>query len=208
MDREKQDMNIGIRRRSDTVSKERREHKGNDKKAGKITTLRNKHLQLNAEKSKMLCFRKEGGRRRRAKWRWKGNRIEEVTEFKYLGYVIKKRGDDGQIRELKNKGNLVMRRIWSLGERLFKDDFRRRMILFRYLVLGVIMYGAEIWGWKERGELEVIQKKYVKWSLSLDSCTPDYIVYKESGLDQIRITAVYRAMKFEEKALEGVIGGY
>jgi len=91
----------------------------------------------------------------------------------------------------------------GLGERLFKDDFRRRMMLFRYLVLGVIMYGTEIWGWKERGELEIIQKKYVKWSLGLDNCTPDYIVYKESRRDKIRITAGYRAMKFEEKALEG-----
>jgi len=73
----------------------------------------------------MLCFRKEGGRRRRTKWRWKRKRIEEVTEFKCLGYVIKKTGG---IREL-----------WGLGERLFKDDIRRRMMLFRYLVLGVIM---------------------------------------------------------------------
>jgi len=29
--------------------------------------LRNKYLQVNAEKSKMLCFRKGGGRRRRVK---------------------------------------------------------------------------------------------------------------------------------------------
>jgi len=77
-------------------------------------------------------------------------------------------------------------------------------MLFGYLVLGIIMYGAKIWGWKERGELEIIQKKYVKWSLDLvDFCTPDYIVYKESGIDKIRITVGYRAMKFKEKALNG-----
>jgi len=29
-----------------------------------------------------------------------------------------------------------MRRIWGLEERLFKDDLRKRMMLFRYLVLG------------------------------------------------------------------------
>jgi len=108
----------------------------------------------------------------------------------------------GQIRKLKKKGNIVMRKVWGLGERTFKDDFRRRMMLFRYLVMGVIMYGAEIWGWRERGELQVIQKKYVKWSLGLDSCTPDYIIYKESGIDKIRITAGYRAVKFEEEALK------
>jgi len=37
--------------------------------------------------------------------------------------------------------------------------------------------------------------------------SPNYIVYKESGTDKIGITTGYRAMKFKEKALKGVIGG-
>jgi len=41
---------------------------------------------------------------------------------------------------LKKKDNIVMRRVWGLGKRLFKDDFRRR-IISRYLVLGVIWGG-------------------------------------------------------------------
>lgn len=48
--------------------------------------------------------------------------------------------------------------MWGLGERRFRDDFKRRMMLFKYLVLEVIMYGAEVWEWKEREELERIQK--------------------------------------------------
>jgi len=67
------------------------------------------------------------------------------------------------------------------------------------------MYGAEILGWREKEKLEVLQKKYVKWSIGLESCTPDYIVYQESEIDKIRITAGYRAVKFEEKALKGDI---
>jgi len=35
-------------------------------------------------------------------------------------------------------------------------------MLFRYLIMGVIMYGAEIWGWWKREELKELQKKYVK----------------------------------------------
>jgi len=81
---------------------------------------------------------------------WKGKRIEKVSEFKYLDYKCNKEkrgGGDRQIRELKKEGNIVMRSIWGLGERLFKDDFRRRMMLFRYLVMNVIMFGTEIWRW-------------------------------------------------------------
>jgi len=55
--------------------------------------LKDKNLQLNTEKSKMLCFRKERGRRRIVKWMWKGKEIEEMSELKYLGYVLKKNGE-------------------------------------------------------------------------------------------------------------------
>jgi len=51
-----------------------------------------------------------------------------------------------------------------------------------------------------KGE-EIIQKKYVKWSLGLDNCTPDYVVYKKSGLDKIMITAGYRAMRGSQKII-------
>jgi len=63
----------------------------------------------------MERYLRKGGRRRRAKWRWKEKWIEEVA---------------------------VMRRVWGLGARLFKDDFRRRVMLFRYLVMEIIMYGG------------------------------------------------------------------
>lgn len=111
--------------------------------------LKKKKLYLNIEKSKMV-FRSEGGRRRRTDWKWEDQIIEEVKEFKYLGYVVKKNGgQEGQIRKLKKKGNVVLKQMWGLGERRFRDEFKRRMMLFKYLVLGVIMYGAKVWGWKK-----------------------------------------------------------
>lgn len=99
----------------------------------------------------------------------------------------------------------MVRQVWGLGERRFRDDFKRRMMLFKYLVLGVIMYGAETWSLEEIEELERIQKRYVKWSLNLDSCTPDFIVYRETDIEKIRTIAGCRAVNFEERALkEGI----
>lgn len=37
------------------------------------------------EKTKIMMFRKGDERLSKRNWRWKGKRIEEVTEFKYLG---------------------------------------------------------------------------------------------------------------------------
>lgn len=56
----------------------------------------------------MICFKKERGRRRIINWKWKGEQIEEITEFKYLGYVLKKNEEDeGQIKKLKKKMNMM-----------------------------------------------------------------------------------------------------
>ncbi|XP_068994227.1 trichohyalin-like [Neodiprion pinetum] len=46
-----------------------------------------KRLTVNVGKSKIMRFRKGGGRRKNIDWRWKGKRIEEVKEFSYLGLV-------------------------------------------------------------------------------------------------------------------------
>lgn len=49
--------------------------------------------------------------------------------------------------------------------------------------------------------MERIQKRYLKWTLNLDSCTPDYVVYKETNVERIGTIAGSRAVQFEEKPL-------
>ncbi|KYN17871.1 hypothetical protein ALC57_09753 [Trachymyrmex cornetzi] len=43
-----------------------------------------KGLKLNKEKTKIVRFRKGGGRNNKVDWRWKRKGIEEVGKFKYL----------------------------------------------------------------------------------------------------------------------------
>lgn len=152
------------------------------------------------EKSKIMVFRKGQGRRTKLEFKWKEKVIEEVKEFTYLGYIMKgNNSDEGQIKKLEGKAKSVVGRIWSIGERKFKEDWDKRMRLFDALIESVMMYGAEIWGWKERKELERIQRKYIKWVLKLDKNTPDYIVMKETNRDDLIIKTGKRALKYEEK---------
>lgn len=46
-----------------------------------------------------------------------------------------------------------------------------------------------------------MQKRYIKWTLNLDACTPDYTVYKETDIERIRVIAC-RADKFEERTIK------
>lgn len=48
-------------------------------------------------------------------------------------------------------------------------------------------YGVEMWGWKERKELEKVMLEYVRWLFRLDFCTSRYIITRELGLDRLKI---------------------
>jgi hypothetical protein len=181
-----------------------REEKGMKEMLGNMEKyMRRKKLTVNVEKSKMMVFRKGGGRRKINEWRWEKDKIEEVKEFKYLGYVMNERNTAAaHVRELVKKANKIIGAVWGIGERKFGHDFRRRIMMFDSLVKSVMMYGAEIWGWREQEGLEGAQGKYLKWVLGVDRETPGYIVMEETKRDGIRIEAGKRAIRFEERLIE------
>lgn len=91
------------------------------------------------------------------------------------------------MKELSRKGKKATCKVWGLGERICKDDFSRRRILYKYLVQNVTGYGVEIWGWEERKELEKIMLDYVRWVFKLDFLTPSYVIRRELGLEKLKI---------------------
>src|SRR5580765_4995962 len=123
-----------------------------------------------------MRFRKGGGRTKKVDWRWKGRKLEEMKEFKYLGYTLQKNG--GQEAHVRERGRraAVMREVWGIGKRLWGKDWKRRMRLFDTLVWTVMGYGAEVWDWKERREIEGVHERYMKWTLGLNWRTPGYMV--------------------------------
>ena len=162
--------------------------------------VQRKKLTLNVNKSKILIFKKGRGKKEKIKWSWRGERIEEVKKFKYLGYTFTKNNKaDQHIKEIVKKGIIAMRKTWGIGESILKDDFNKRMMMFDYLVKSIILYGAEIWGWTERKQIETVQERYIRWVLSLDRCTPGYVVREETKRTKLRVETGLRCWKFEEK---------
>ena len=63
----------------------------------------------------------------------------------HLGFTFNRKGNYKEhIKELSGKGRLAAKKVWSPGERMCKNDFRRRWVLFKYLVQSVMAYGVEI----------------------------------------------------------------
>ncbi|XP_032673718.1 uncharacterized protein LOC116845308 [Odontomachus brunneus] len=161
--------------------------------------LKERRLELSTEKTKIVVFNRKG-RERKEKWKWKDKGIEEVKEFKYLGFTFNQAGNyKAHIRDLYKKGRVALNKVWGLGERICRDDFVRRWALFRYLVQSVMSYGVEVWGWEEKEKLERIMMDYVRWIFRLDFCTPRYIIMYELGMEKLKIGWGIRAKRYEEK---------
>ena len=170
--------------------------------------LEEKGLELNESKSKVMRCRKGGGRLKKASWFWKGKKIEEVKEYKYLGYIIQRNGkQDGQVRDRIKRGAAVMGQVWGIGKRRFGSNWGRRIWLFDALVWTVLGYGVEIWGWEEREGLERIQERYLRWILGVDWGTPGYMVREELQREKLRTRMGRRAWGYEKRLEEGKGGG-
>lgn len=125
--------------------------------------LDRKGLEVNTEKTKVMRFRKGGGRMSRVRWLWKGKELKEVKEYKYLGYKLQRNGgQEAQVRNRVEKAAAVMEQVWGIGKKIFGRDWRRRIWLFNRLVWTAARYGVEIWGWKEREKLERLQEKFLR----------------------------------------------
>ena len=70
-------------------------------------------LEVNVGKTKTMRFRKGGGgRSTKIEIKGRGRRIEEVTDFKYLGYVFKRNGgQEANMRDRVRRAAAVMRQL-------------------------------------------------------------------------------------------------
>jgi hypothetical protein len=50
-----------------------------------------KKLEVNVDKTKMMVFNKRKRKSEENEWYWEGRKIEQVNEFKYLGYTLESR---------------------------------------------------------------------------------------------------------------------
>lgn len=163
-----------------------------------------KKLEVNVQKSKIMVFKKGRRKKKKEDLFWKGEIIEEVEEFKYLGFTFKRNGrHDKHVAEVFQKALISMKTAWSIGEKLFGGDFKMRTCIFDSLVGNMLSYAVEIWGFEEKRKLEGLQEKYLRWCLGVEWAVPGYIVLEETKRKKLRVQNGRRAMRYEMKIRRG-----
>ena len=106
-------------------------------------------LQINADKTKVIIFSKQKTRLDNINFSIGGSKIEIVEEFKYLGVTFTYNGNFTRcLTTLQTQANRAM---FSVIKRARKDNFLiyTQFDLFDKLVMPVMLYGCEIWGFKD-----------------------------------------------------------
>lgn len=81
--------------------------------------LKEKGLEVNSKKSKIIRFGKRVEKRRKGKWKWGKDEIEEANEYKYLGFTFQKNvGMEAHLRKRVKKAGGVTERDREERQRL------------------------------------------------------------------------------------------
>ncbi len=90
-------------------------------------------------------------------------------------------------------------------ERRHRDDHGTQ---FKALIESIMMYGAEIWGWAEQGELQKIITNCWRWVLGVKWNVPVYIVQEEVDEEQLWANTWGRAYEYEWRLRQVEDGGW
>jgi hypothetical protein len=83
--------------------------------------VRKKKLDVNLEKTKMMAFIKRKGKSEKNEWKREGKKIEQVSEFQYLGYTFNERATDkAHMREIVRKVNKVVGCLWNMRGKVWR----------------------------------------------------------------------------------------
>ena len=153
-------------------------------------------LQINADKTKVMIFSKSQPKIDNMNFTIGDSNIEIVNEFKYLGVTFTYNGNfTDHIKAQHVLGNRAMFSVMNKVRR-YNLPIDMQFDLFDKIVIPIVLYGCEAWGFSNLKILETLHLKYCKIVLKLKSTTPDVMVYGETGRFKIEYYAKKRIVNY------------
>ena len=157
-------------------------------------------LSVNVEKTKIVIFGK-------SKWKgeqifkYDGNIIIVEDSFKYLGVILNYNGSF--VKHKKHVIDQSQKSMFALLRRSRQLDLPidLQLELFDSLIMPILLYGCEIWGFENITMIEKIHLKYLKYILGLKQSTPTCMVLGETGRYPLSISIKCRMISYWSKLL-------
>ena len=137
------------------------------------------------------------------KFKMNNMELEIVSEFIHLGTMFQRTGSFK-----KNKVNLAEKASKAMYDILNKGRVHNLSVschldLFDKIIIPMLTYGSEIWGYENIDILEKVHVQFCKLLLNLKTSTPNFMLYGELGRYPLNITVKLNILSFWSKLIDG-----
>lgn len=160
------------------------------------------NLEVNLTKSKIMVFRNGGRLSHREKWLFKGEVVEIVNEYNYLGVILTPKMIF--TKHVQNRNSAAKNSInatWKSFLNKNNISAKTKYQLFEAVSRAVQSYGAQIWGYTHFEEVDKLQRYFLKRILKLPNFTPNYTIMLESGLQDCHLYTLNLSLRYLNQAL-------
>jgi hypothetical protein len=138
-------------------------------------------LKVNVTKSKILVFHR-GKIKKNKKFYFKGNEMEVVNKYNYLGVNFYSSGlFKNTTEDFIKKGITASSAVLNLIKKGKITSWNSKLHLYNSVVQSSSLYGVEIWGIRYLEIIEKTQLQFLKRVLCVDRTTPNSLIRIESG---------------------------
>jgi hypothetical protein len=159
-------------------------------------------MKVNLSKTKIMVFRNGGPLRNNEKWFYNSEKVETVSYYKYLGIVFSSRlkwsAATKTLAAQSSKALFSIKRMYYKCNGLPIDV---AFELFDKMIVPILCYGSEVWGYKKYDVIEKVQLKFCKFLLGVNSTTNNSAVLGECGRRPLLIQYFCRCIKYWCKIL-------
>lgn len=161
-------------------------------------------LNVNINKSKIIVFSR-GKIRNLPKFTFNNIDLEVVFEYKYLGIIFNYNGNFSKAKKLLyDQGTRAMYALITKARNL-NLPIDIQLQLFDTLVVPILLYGCEIWGYENNAILDKLHLKFCKMILNVNRSTPTCMVLGELGRFPLHVFINSRIVNFWSRLVSNSI---
>lgn len=154
-------------------------------------------LTVNMDKTKVVVFRRGGIIKKNEKWFYKNKEIQVVSFYKYLGVVFSSfLCWSHATKVLSIQATKALNMINMYASKCNGLPIGAAFKLFDSMVMPILTYGSEVWGFQYYKQLERVQLRFCKKVLGVPVRTPDSAVLGECGRFPVQLNYTMKCIKY------------
>ena len=137
------------------------------------------------------------------KFTYNDKEIEVVPEYTYLGVVMNYNNKFS--KAIVNQITLAKKATFALNSKILYLNLPLdlQIELYNKLIIPVLTYGCEVWGFENLEQIEILQRKFLKNALRVNKFVANAMTYGETGQMKVEITIYTRMISFWHRLRSG-----